>query len=255
MLEKINYNPSRDHLWFVGDLVNRGPDSLQVLRFLKNVPNLRMVLGNHDLYLLILGYGLVPSDRYPHTLHAIMAATDRLELLDWLRHQPLLHFDGGKQAVMVHAGIAPQWTVAQSVNYAAEVEQVLQGAHFKAYLKNLFGDQPASWREALVSQDRWRYITNVFTRMRVCQADGTLEFDCQDPCKIDKLNYRPWFEWRKPEPVDIFFGHWAMLDGKCSVSRCYALDTGCVWGKFLTAICLENKRLFSIPYNILKKYG
>ncbi len=251
LLEKIDYNPLHDELNFVGDVVNRGSDSLQVLRFLKNQPRVNVVLGNHDLYLLILGYGLMAEDAYNHTLQAVMDASDRLDLLDWLRHQRLLLLNENLQSLIVHAGIPPQWTVAESLVHSQEVEQVLQGPDFPSYLSNLFGNEPANWSDQLQGQSRLRYITNALTRMRFCQQDGCLEFSAQDVNQVPALGFRPWFEWRQQDHHDILFGHWAVLDGRCEVNHCYALDTGCVWGRALTAIRLEDKSLFSVDASFL----
>lgn len=246
LLELIDYNPAQDQLGFVGDLVNRGPDSLQVLRFLKSLSNPWIVLGNHDLYLLILGYKLMPIDSYQHTLHQVIEAPDCIELLDWLRHQAIVHYSEQHQAVLVHAGIPPQWSISESLPLAQELESILQGPKFLAFLADLFGNHPASWHANMQGQQRWRYLSNAFTRMRLCTAEGRLEFTDQDPRNIKDKNLKPWFEWRPEESTDILFGHWAMLGGHCNHPRCFALDTGCAWGKSLTALRLEDKQRFSV---------
>ncbi|OGO94453.1 MAG: bis(5'-nucleosyl)-tetraphosphatase (symmetrical) [Coxiella sp. RIFCSPHIGHO2_12_FULL_42_15] len=248
LLERINYNPDRDHLGFVGDLVNRGPESLTVLRFLKKLRHISMVLGNHDLYLLILGYRLMPIDSYQHTLHEVIEAPDRLELLDWLRHQSIAHFSKAHNSVMVHAGIAPQWSIKESLSLARELELILQGPHFLHFLRDLFGNEPATWNPNLEGQARWRYLTNAFTRMRFCTQAGELEFAHFHPIYHNDRGFKPWFEWRTTdEPHDIFFGHWAMLGGRCDHPTCFALDTGCAWGETLTALRLEDRQRFSVP--------
>lgn len=248
LLEHINYNPDRDQLGFVGDLVNRGPDSLAVLRFLKQQRRAPwIVLGNHDLYLLIIGYGLVPSDAYRHTLHETLQAPDMPEILEWLRHQALVLSLPSHHAVMVHAGLPPQWSSATCLEHAAEITDVLQGPQFKRFLLHLFGNSPASWREDLTGHDRWRYLVNAFTRMRFCDAQGALDFTLDAPSQAtDQL--KPWYAWRaaRSEPT-IYFGHWARLQGQSDHPHCIALDTGCAWGNTLTAFHLEDNQRFSVP--------
>ncbi len=246
LLEKINYNPDRDQLGFVGDLINRGPDSLAVLRFLKDLKNPLIVLGNHDLYFLILGFELMPLDAFTHTLYEVMQAPDRLELQDWLRHQPLTQFENNQ--LLVHAGIPPQWSLSQTIALAKEVEAELQGPHFKKYLKDLFGNEPAIWNNNLTGQARLRYITNVLTRMRFCTQQGELDFSAQRKTDITDERYKPWYEWRDPEDkTEIYFGHWAYLNGQCDQPYTHALDTGCAWGHELTAIRVEDKKRFAVP--------
>lgn len=245
LLERIHFNSIEDRLGFVGDLVNRGPHSLEVLRFIKNLHQPMIVLGNHDLFLLILGYGLIPEDRYPHTLHEILHAPDKDELLDWLRFQALLHYDPMEQYVLVHAGIPPQWSVQQSVEHAAEVEEVLKGSKYSVFLKNLFGNTPHSWNNNLRGMDRLRYITNAFTRMRLTNRNGELYLDHTVSVKTP-ADFLPWFECREKDTMDIIFGHWAALNGKCDIPHYHALDTGCAWGNSLTALRIEDKQRFQI---------
>lgn len=242
LLQLLHFNPQQDTLGFVGDLVNRGPKSLETLRFLKSLPNCKIVLGNHDLFLLILGYELVPLDSYQHSLHAICQAPDKLELLAWLRHQDL--FYANEKFAMVHAGIPPQWSIEAATQYANEIHAILRGDHYKEFLQNLFGNEPETWSDQLQGLERWRYIVNAFTRMRFCKQNGSLEFDLHDP-QAKKAGFKPWFEWRKAEK-DIYFGHWAMLNGKCDAPHIHALDTGCAWGHELTAINIETHERFSV---------
>lgn len=242
LLTLIRFNPQKDTLGLVGDLVNRGPKSLETLRFLKSLPNCKIVLGNHDLFLLILGYELAPIDSYQHTLHAICNAPDKLELLDWLRSQDL--FYANEQFAMVHAGIPPQWSIPQAQQYATEIHTILRGKNYKDFLRDLFGNEPEHWDEKLVGMERWRYIVNAFTRMRFCKQDGTLEFDLHDP-KAQKQGFKPWFDWRNFNDA-IYFGHWAVLNGKSDKKNIHALDTGCAWGHELTAICVETQQRFSV---------
>ncbi len=243
LLQLINFNPQKDTLGLVGDLVNRGPKSLETLRFLKSLPSCKIVLGNHDIFLLILGYELVPIDSHQHTLHEVCKAPDKLELLDWLRHQDL--FYANKNFAMVHAGIPPQWNIKQAQEQASEIHAILRGNHHKEFLQNLFGNEPEAWSDQLQGLERWRYIVNAFTRMRFCKSNGTLEFDLHNP-QAKKEDFKPWFEWRD-DKTDIYFGHWAKLNGQCHAPHIHALDTGCAWGHELTAICVETKKRFSSP--------
>ncbi len=249
LLRLIEFDPTKDTLGFVGDLVNRGPQSLETLRFIRSLPSSHVVLGNHDLYCLILGYGLMPIDSYEHTLHEIMNAPDKTEILNWLREQPLIYHDVEKNFLLVHAGLPPQWTIEESVAYGKEVSDVLRSAHFNDFLSNLFGNEPISWTSNLTGQDRLRYMTNCFTRLRFCDEKGNLDLTNTRKNHDNHSIFKPWFEFRnsKKDNVDIAFGHWAALGGHCDAPRCYALDTGCVWGHSLTAIRVEDKQRFSIP--------
>jgi bis(5'-nucleosyl)-tetraphosphatase (symmetrical) len=248
LLRLVDFNPQQDRLGFVGDLVNRGPQSLEVLRFVKSLNAPMVVLGNHDLYLLILGYGLMPADAYQHTLYPILEAPDRLILLDLLRQQSLVYHDATSSILLVHAGIPPQWTITQSIQYAAEAEKVLRSSDYANFLKNLFGNDPGAWHDDLRGQDRLRYIVNAFTRMRFCDKQGHLDLIAHGNISSDVTRFQPWFNFRDPQQdqIDIFFGHWASLNGQCPQPHCYALDTGCVWGHALTAIRLEDKKQFSL---------
>ncbi len=248
LLEKVNYNEKTDRLGFVGDIVNRGPQSLDVLRFIKNLKDPIVVLGNHDFYLLILGYNIMPIDSYPHTLHDIMNAKDRHDLVEWLRHQPLMTVDDDLKTAFVHAGIPPQWSIAEGLAHANEVTESLQGPNFKEFLSSLFGDEPKTWQTSLTGQDRLRYITNAFTRMRFCNHAGRLDFKKITLSENNDPNLRAWFDWRSAEKdhYSICFGHWAALGGQCDAENIYALDTGCAWGHSLTALRLEDKKRFSV---------
>jgi len=244
LLDTINYDSANDRLGFVGDLVNRGTESLAVLRFIKSLDNPRVVLGNHDFYCLILGYGLVAEDRYHQTLHELLQASDKIELLDWLRHQPLV--DADENSVLVHAGIPPQWSINQAIEYSREVEAALQGPNYLDFLKTVFGDEPKQWSESLTGYDRLRYIINALTQMRCCDSKGELDLIHKGKtCPLE--NFEPWFKWRTVGSQNIYFGHWAALEAPSDVDGIFALDTGCAWGRALTAIRLEDKKYFSVP--------
>lgn len=246
LLQLINYNCKRDHLWFVGDLVNRGPKSLEVLRFIKQLPNTKVVLGNHDLHLLNFYNKIV--DFEVECLKPILTAPDGWELVEWLRKQPLLYHDVERNYVLVHAGVYPGWELPAAISYAREVEVILQGDNYLDFLKNSYGDEPSSWHNNLTGWDRLRFITNAFTRMRFCDLQGKLEFVNTGEVNTAPQGFMPWFKtpWRKTKNVQIIFGHWAALKGKADAENVFALDTGCVWGESLTALRLEDKEKFQV---------
>ncbi len=247
LLDKINFNPEQDQLGFVGDLVNRGPKSLEVLRFVSTLKNPLVVLGNHDLYLLALA--LTDLDYpAPHTLDAILTAPDKNELINWLRHQPLFIKDAANKLTLSHAGVPPQWSIDETGQYAGEVSQELQGDNHIDFLTHLFGDEPTAWSTQLTDYSRLRYICNALTRMRFCQKDGTLNLkDKNNTSSV--LGEKPWFEFSNPDHQGwtICFGHWAALQGQCSTANIYALDEGCAWGNFLCALRVEDLVRFRVP--------
>lgn len=247
LLKKVNFSPIHDKLWIVGDLVNRGPDSLQTLRYIYSLGDCcTIVLGNHDLHLLAIANG-VQSPKKQDTLDGILSASDRSQLLEWLRQQPLLHYDEETNVAMVHAGIPPHWSIKKALARAAEVEEVLRGERFTDFLKNMYGNQPDSWDKNLKGWSRLRMITNYFTRMRFCNYQGDLELSAKGSPKDAPKGYKPWYlhSKRKAKDTTILFGHWAALEGKTDNSshNVFALDTGCVWGNHLTLMNLETKKL------------
>jgi bis(5'-nucleosyl)-tetraphosphatase (symmetrical) len=248
LLKKCAFNTDKDRLWIAGDLVNRGPDSLLTLRFLYSLrEHIDIVLGNHDLHLLAVAAGFkkpTPSD----TLDAILAAPDCNDLLNWLRTQPLVHHDASLNFTMVHAGIPPQWSISESLGYAHEVETILKGDHANDFLKVMYGNKPNSWDNSLDGMDRIRLITNYFTRMRFCTANGELELKIKSSAGDAPKGYHPWFALnnRVAKHDNIIFGHWAALEGQTHQKNIFALDTGCVWGGELTAMRLEDKQLYSV---------
>ncbi|WP_264435804.1 symmetrical bis(5'-nucleosyl)-tetraphosphatase [Coxiella endosymbiont of Dermacentor marginatus] len=249
LLSLVQFNPFQDRLGFVGDLVNRGPNSLEVLRFIKSLSSPLIVLGNHDLFLLMLGYDLISEGVYKHTLNDILRAPDKMELLEWLRYYPLVHYEENNHALLVHAGFPPQWSIEENLQHAKEVSAALQGLYFKDFLKNLFGDRTSQWNVDLKGQERLQYIVNAFTRIRFCDEDGVIDLKANGKAITNRENFKPWFDWRRSERerVDIFFGHWSALDGQCDALHCYALDTGCAWGHRLTALKLETKQRITVP--------
>lgn len=248
LLALANFDSQQDELWITGDLVARGPKSLQTLRFVKSLGSAaKIILGNHDLHLLATWQGFHqanPNDK----LEALLSAPDCDELLQWLRLQPLMLRHPTFNFVMVHAGISPQWTIEQAQSLAHEVEAQLHGDDFATLLQNMYGNQPNSWSESLRGEARLRFIINVFTRMRYCFLDGSLEFKNKlDPAQTDSSIMRPWFEIDGRDCSSaILFGHWAALLGQVNQQGLYALDTGCVWGNSLTMLRWQDKQLFSL---------
>src|SRR5256885_13248350 len=242
LLERMGFERARDRLWFVGDLVNRGPKSLQVLRFVRDLGERALtVLGNHDLHLITQHEGFERS-RKDDTFGDVLNATDREELVDWLRTRLLMHVEGGH--AIVHAGLLPQWTIAKARQLAREVEAVLAGDDYKAFLNNMYGSRPDEWSDSLRGWDRLRVIVNAMTRMRFCTRDGRMEFQAKgvDP----PPGYIPWYAARPAGEETIVCGHWSVLGLKLT-DRLAALDTGCVWGGKLTALRLEGRALFQVP--------
>jgi len=248
LLERVNFNPQTDKLWLTGDLVNRGPKSLETLRFLYSIrDSIQTVLGNHDLHLLAVAHNrrnLKRSD----TLDEILHAPDRDELLFWLRQQKLLHHDEVRQLTLVHAGIPPQWSLKKALKRAAEVESVLRDDQlFPLYLDDLYGNEPRQWNKKLSGTARLRLITNYFTRMRFCSAEGRLELATKESADNAPTGYAPWFSHpeRKMRGQTILFGHWAALAGRCTEPNVHALDTGCVWGGAMTMLNCDSGERFN----------
>lgn len=255
LLKKVNYRPHQDTLWFTGDLVNRGPEPLETLRYIHSLPKTVCVLGNHDLILLALSHyemAAHPSD----THQAILSAPDKDKLLDWLQHCPLLHHDPISGYTMTHAGIFPLWDLTQAKTYAHEVETMLQSPSAPIFFKNMLGNHPSRWSTSLEGWERLRFITNAFTRMRFCTSEGELELTLKEGL-LPQTQPIPWFAFpnRRTQQDKLIFGHWAALEGKTDVPYVYALDTGCVWGKCLTAFCLETQERFVTDCQPYIKHG
>jgi len=246
LLDSLGFDPAADRLWFVGDLVNRGPQSLEALRFVRNLGTSAItVLGNHDLHLVMQAEGYGKRNR-EDTLDPILAAPDRDELLAWLRLQPLFHVEG--DYAMVHAGLLPSWDVGKAAALSREVEAALQAPDYRDFLANMWGSTPAAWSDELAGWDRLRVVVNAMTRMRFCSVDGVIEFKAKGPAEHAPSGYVPWFEvpGRASADHSIVCGHWSAL-GLRVEERLLALDTGCLWGGSLTAIRLEDRRVFQVP--------
>lgn len=242
LLKKIKFKSDRDQLWFVGDLVNRGPKSLKTLRFIKDMDqNAVCVLGNHDLHLLAVTCGYRDSNNKNDTLQEIIKAPDADALLDWLRYRPLLHHDKSNGFTMVHAGLPPQWNLKKARRCAREAIKILRSDKIDDFLANMYGNQPDLWSEDLQGWDRIRFIVNSFTRLRYCDAKGREDFTYNREFGSQPAHLMPWFQvpGRKSRKMKIIFGHWASL-GLHTEKNIFALDSACVWGGKLTAMKISN---------------
>lgn len=246
LLERVDFSPSRDCLWLAGDLVNRGPQSLEALRYVRDLGSSAIsVLGNHDLHLLAVAHDIERLKK-SDTLQEVLQAPDRDELIDFLRWLPLLHHDPERDLTLVHAGIPPQWSIAKACRRAAEVEKALRDdTSLREFLDGMYGNQPARWSRDLCGVERLRVITNYFTRMRFCTADGTLDLVAKEGLDKAPDGFAPWFSHpnRKSRGHRIVFGHWAALEGQCDEPDVFALDTGCVWGNAMTLMNLDSGEL------------
>jgi bis(5'-nucleosyl)-tetraphosphatase (symmetrical) len=241
LLAQLKFSPDSDRVWFVGDLVNRGPQSLEVLRFVRALgDNAVVVLGNHDLHLLAIACGS-RRKRKSDTLDEVLAAPDRDILLEWLITRPLAHFDE-QGDLMVHAGLVPQWTVGMAIELAREVESALR-TDPRALFENMYGDEPTRWSDALSGMDRLRFAINVLTRLRVCTSEGQIDLKMKGKPPRGHPTLRPWFELenRQSAAARIVFGHWSAL-GVVVRTDVVGLDSGCVWGGALTALDLDTDR-------------
>lgn len=248
LLDHVGFSHQSDQLWCVGDIVARGPDSLEALRFFVDSPNasVRTVLGNHDLNLIGVLLGtrdLNPKDK----LGPIVESTRRLDWIDWLRQQPLMHWDPQRDVAVSHAGIYPWWTLTDAQNCASDVEAQLQSEKFASFIKTMFGNEPTQWSSSLRGIDRYRFIVNAFTRMRYCDQRGHLEFSLKShPRDNVDSGWQPWFHHYR-QPTQVAFGHWAALMGETESEKIIGLDTGCVWGNYMTLWDVDSKTFYRQP--------
>ena len=246
--KRLQFNPKHDTLWLVGDLINRGSGSLEVLRWCyQHQLLIKIVLGNHDLHALAVLHELKPEHK-SDTLQPLFYAPDREALIMWLRNQPLMIHENGY--VMVHAGLLPQWTTDQALSYAREVEAVLQSDEYPSFLTNMYGGLPNQWQPDLTGMDRLRIITNAFTRMRICTPTGAMEFAFKGELQDIPAGYLPWFDVpnRQSQATHIICGHWSAL-GLHQRNHIHALDTGCLWGGQLTAMNLETRAITQVDFD------
>lgn len=248
LLTKLGFNPAHDRLWLVGDMINRGTGSLEMLRWcIEHQQVIDVVLGNHDLHAIAVAHQVRPPHR-SDTLQPIMDADDGMDLLAWLRHQPLMVQKDS--TVMVHAGLIPQWTVSDALNYAGEVEAILQHKDYAQFLHQMYGNHPQMWHQDLTGMDRLRMITNVFTRMRICTQEGALDYGFKGELADIPAGYMPWFTIpeRQSRGATIICGHWSAL-GLYQHAGVHALDTGCLWGGALTAMDIDTKAITQVNFD------
>lgn len=255
LLERVNFDPACDKLYLTGDLIARGDQSLACLRLVKSLGDAaKTVLGNHDLHLLACALGIKkikPRDR----VDQIFNAHDCDQLIDWLRHQPLLIDDSEQDFVLVHAGISPDWDLPTAKACAVEIEEILQNGDYRWLLSNMYDNSPDRWASNLEGIERLRYSINVLTRMRYCYADHRLDFACKLPPTQAPAELKPWFELKNPlfQTTNIIFGHWASLLTSPAPANIYALDRGCVWGNEMRVLRWQDKAYFDQP--AIKNYG
>jgi len=245
LLERIAFDRARDRLWFVGDLVNRGPDSAACLRFVKSLGEAAVtVLGNHDLHLVCVAEGFERARRRD-TLAPVLEAEDRRELVEWLRHRPLMHVEG--KMALVHAGLLPEWTVTEARDLAAEVEAALRGPRYRQLLARMYGDEPDRWNARLAGIDRLRVIINAMTRLRVLDEDGAMVLRFKGEPGEASDGWTPWFDMpgRRSRDHAVVCGHWSAM-GLRLRRDLLSLDSGCVWGRTLTAVRLEDRKVFEV---------
>lgn len=253
LLDLINFSVENDQIWFAGDIVNRGPKSLETLRFIKSLgDNAITVLGNHDIHLLASAQA--NRSHRKDTFGEIFSAPDRVELLDWLRKLPLFHHDTTLNFSMLHAGVAPQWDLQKTQLLANEVESILRSDRCSEYLAQIYGNEPACWTDELIGWDRLRCITNYFTRLRFCDESGQMNFSEKGPPGSQPDGLLPWYQLqdRQTKNQKIIFGHWsthklANNDFLFGQNNVFPLDTGCLWGGELTALRLEDEKIFQVP--------
>lgn len=244
LLDEINFDPSKDKLWLVGDLVNRGPKSLKTLRFVRSIgKSAKTVLGNHDLHLLALHAGVVRFGNRFSALEKLLGASDADELCDWLRHRPLAHYDNQLDTLLVHAGTHPDWSAKKTLARAAEVETALQSDDYRNVLGKMYGNTPNRWTGKLTGYKRLRFIINCLTRMRMVTSDDHLDLKFSGSPWRARKGLRPWFAVDDPawQGTRIVFGHWSAL-GLIVLPDIVSLDTGCVWGRQLTAVRLDKRK-------------
>ncbi len=251
LLDAIDFDPVKDKLWLTGDLVNRGPKSLKTLRAVRAMGDAAVtVLGNHDLHLLALTQGSISNGKRFDSLGKTLRAAEIDEIVDWLRSRPLAHYDEKLDTLLVHAGILPTWTVAKTLRRAAEVESALQSDNFPSLLETMYGNRPTQWSGKLKGNARLRFIVNCMTRMRMLTPDGRLRMNFSGAPWKTRGKLRPWYEFRGEAwgNTRIVFGHWSQL-GLIVLPELLSLDTGCVWGRQLTAVRIDARtpQVFQVP--------
>ena len=250
LLTKCGFEKGNDHLWLVGDLINRGPENVAVLDWIIDTPKVTSVLGNHDLHFLAIALGRKKQSK-GDTLDDILESPRRDIYIDYLRNLPLIHTNAENEKVLVHAGLPPNIDIQSCLSLANEVEEVLKSDRISSFLKSMYGDSPSAWRDTLRGQDRLRFITNCFTRMRYCNKDGELELTHKG--SVPPAGFQPWYTYKRLDQVKVFFGHWAAIDGETGIDWATALDTGCVWGRKLSAYNLDKNCFINVKARSEKK--
>ena len=240
LLDKLHFDADNDELWLTGDLVNRGPASVEVIRFVKSLPHTQVVLGNHDLHLLAVAEGFRPP-KYTDSFDDVLNADDREELLSWLRNRAIAHFDSDRKTLLVHAGLHPHWSLTEALGHAREVELLIRNDKtYHALLARMYGDEPASLSDKVVGDDKSRFIINAFTRIRFCYRSGDMDFEQVGPPGTQPGLLFPWFTLRQAQGFRVLFGHWSSL-GAQDHGLFVSLDSGCVHGGYLSAIDVEQR--------------
>ncbi|WNO62145.1 symmetrical bis(5'-nucleosyl)-tetraphosphatase [Rheinheimera sp. MMS21-TC3] len=250
LLQQINFSTKDDTLWFCGDLIARGPQSLECLNFIYNLgSSAQVVLGNHDLHFIACYYGIAEV-KAKDKLQPLLQANNLETLVHWLRYQPLMHVCQQRNAMMVHAGLAPDWQLTEALEMTQEVQTQLQQQPLNL-LQNMYGNKPVRFADAKTKEQRWRYTINSCTRMRFCSKTGALDLKHKGHPN-DQPDLVPWYEFCRNKVLpQLFFGHWAALNGFSPVDNVFALDTGCVWGNSLTAYCIDSQKRFSVAATVL----
>ncbi|MFT5211055.1 MAG: bis(5'-nucleosyl)-tetraphosphatase (symmetrical) [Flavobacterium sp.] len=242
LLQRIQFDQEKDKLCFLGDLINRGNQNLETIQFMMSLKQVNIVLGNHDLHFLAVASGCQKISK-KDTFSDLMSSPNLQSIIDWMRIKPLiLHLDEFN-CTLVHAGIPPNWSAGEALRYSTEVEAVLRGNDYKTFFNHMYGNEPAIWSNTLKGWDRLRVITNSLTRLRYCDAKGQMEF--KHKTKIQPEGCSPWFSFERVDE-HILFGHWAAIEGQTGKQNIQALDTGCAWGRELTCLRLDDKKLFSV---------
>ncbi len=245
LLNQVSFNKNIDKLWVAGDMVARGNKSLETIEYLMSLGDaVKVVLGNHDLHLLATYEGLKKVKSKDH-VDKILSSPNVKNIMDWIANQPLLQKLPNENVYMSHAGLSPQWSIQDAVTQAANAHEKLTSTNRKAWLACMYGEKPSCWAEASTEEEKFRFTINSLTRMRYCQLDGSLEFECKLSPEDAPETLKPWFELSNLNHVQWIFGHWAALMGECSNKKAFALDTGCVWGQHLTILRWEDKQLFT----------
>lgn len=254
LLSKVAFSTTHDQLYVAGDLVARGPDSLATLRLIKSLKSsAKVVLGNHDLHLLSVFHGL-KKVKARDNLSMLLSAPDADELLNWLITQPLIQKLPNEEVYMSHAGLSPEWTPTIALKHAKIAQQHLQSSELTYWLEQMYGSHPTSWQDANSEVEKFRFTINSLTRMRYCNSNGSLEFECKESLEYAPAELMPWFEFQHINSnTKWLFGHWAALMGKCRPSNIYALDTGCVWGQHLSILRWHDKKVFVEPSHKIQR--